>query len=157
MANWLSFDNRSDADQIPSQLEFEHWVRLAMQITDNKENELSISVVGTTEIQTLNRQYRDKDQPTNVLSFPFAPVLPEQASLSWGDIVICASVVEQEATMHNKPLQAHWAHLTLHGTLHLLGYDHVKEKDAQQMEALEITMLNQLGFANPYEVGVNNV
>jgi probable rRNA maturation factor len=111
---------------------------------------LVIRIVDEPESQALNRQYRGIDKPTNVLSFPFeAP--PKVRSRHIGDLVICAPVVEREATEQGKPLEAHWAHMVVHGVLHLLGYDHGTDADAETMEALEIAILGRLGFPNPYE------
>jgi len=117
---------------------------------------LCIRIVGSSESRRLNREWRGKDKPTNVLSFPFDDSAvnsnKSRPSAPWlGDIVICAAVVAREAREQGKPLSAHWAHMVLHGVLHLLGYDHVRERDAGRMEALEIRMLARLGFDNPYE------
>ncbi|OZB41718.1 MAG: rRNA maturation RNase YbeY, partial [Alishewanella sp. 34-51-39] len=101
------------------------------------------------ESQQLNLQYRGKDKATNVLSFPFqCPPGIELPLL--GDLVICAGVVRAEAAEQNKPLAAHWAHMVVHGCLHLLGFDHINDADAEQMEAEEIQILQQLGISNPY-------
>lgn len=111
---------------------------------------LVIRIVDEPESQALNRQYRGIDKPTNVLSFPFeAP--PQVRSRHIGDLVICAPVVEREAAEQGKPLEAHWAHMVVHGVLHLLGYDHETDADAETMEGLEIAILGRLGFPNPYE------
>jgi len=111
---------------------------------------LVIRIVDEPESQALNRQYRGIDKPTNVLSFPFeAP--PHVPSKHIGDLVICAPVVEREAAEQGKPLEAHWAHMVVHGVLHLLGYDHQTDADAETMEGLEIAILGRLGFPNPYE------
>jgi probable rRNA maturation factor len=115
--------------------------------------ELGIRVVGSAESRRLNARYRGKDKPTNVLSFPPAP-LPHLAADSrpLGDLVICAQVVRSEAREQRKPLEAHWAHLVVHGALHLVGYDHEREAQAKRMERREITVLRRLGFANPYRI-----
>ena len=116
--------------------------------------ELGIRVVGSAESRRLNARYRGKDKPTNVLSFPPAP-LPDRASADLrplGDLVICARVVRAEAREQNKPLEAHWAHLVVHGALHLIGYDHQREAEAKRMERREIAVLRRLGFANPYRI-----
>jgi probable rRNA maturation factor len=105
------------------------------------------------ESQELNHQYRGKNKPTNVLSFPFEipEHLPEGVEIELlGDLIICAPVVEREAQEQNKALLAHWAHMTLHGCLHLLGYDHIEDKEAEEMESLEIEILQKMGFPNPY-------
>jgi len=97
----------------------------------------------------LNQQYRGKDKPTNVLSFPFE--VPEEIELDLlGDLIICTKVVEQEAKQQHKVLHTHWAHLVIHGCLHLLGYDHINEQDAEEMEKLEVQLLSTLNISDPY-------
>jgi probable rRNA maturation factor len=124
--------------------------------------ELGVRVVGTAESRQLNARYRGKDKPTNVLSFPPAPLPAQMSGLlpargrqggdprPLGDLVICAQVVRSEAREQRKPLKAHWAHLVVHGALHLIGYDHERETEAKRMERREIVVLRRLGFANPY-------
>jgi probable rRNA maturation factor len=114
--------------------------------------ELGLRVVGAPESRRLNAHFRGRDQPTNVLSFP-PPRLPRAAagsSLPLGDLVICARVLRAEARAQDKTLRAHWAHLIVHGTLHLVGYEHERDADAQRMERREVAVLRRLGFANPY-------
>jgi probable rRNA maturation factor len=114
--------------------------------------ELAVRVVGITESARLNARYRGLDKPTNVLSFPPAP-LPRAAqggARPLGDLVICARVLRGEARSQAKTLEAHWAHLVVHGALHLIGYDHERAADARRMERREIAVLRRLGFANPY-------
>ena len=106
-------------------------------------------VVAPAESKRLNRSYRGKDRPTNVLSFPASAAERELAS-ALGDVVICAAVVAREAREQGKPLTAHWAHMVVHGTLHLLGYDHVKVREATRMEQLETAILGGLGYEDPY-------
>jgi probable rRNA maturation factor len=114
------------------------------------KSELLIRIVGKVEIQNLNKTYRDKDQPTNVLSFPSdLPIEIDEMIL--GDIVICTSIVANEAKLQNKTFEHHLIHMAIHGTLHLLGYDHVKPMDAQKMESLEIKILEKMQINNPYE------
>ncbi|MGI2169201.1 rRNA maturation RNase YbeY [Shewanella sp. MF05960] len=138
-----------DNAAIPTQAEFEIWVRTAIGQTMD-EVELTIRVVEIAESQQLNKTYRGKDKPTNVLSFPFeAP--PEVELPLLGDLVICAAVVEQEASEQNKPLNAHWAHMVIHGCLHLLGYDHIIDEEADEMESLETQLVEGLGFSDPYK------
>ncbi len=114
--------------------------------------EIGVRVVGSAESRRLNARYRGKDKPTNVLSFPPAPLPGRRASHPLGDLVICAQVVRSEAREQNKPLEAHWAHLVVHGALHLIGYDHEREAEAKRMERREIAVLRRLGFANPYKL-----
>ena len=103
-------------------------------------------------MQELNKAFRDQDKPTNVLSFPAGEIdgLPADSGLPLGDIVICAAVVKDEAEDQGKSLLDHWAHMIVHGTLHLLGFDHLEEADAAAMESLEIQILGDHGIANPY-------
>ena len=134
---------------LPEQALLESWAKAALQNPKGDE-ELTIRVVDNDESQTLNSQYRGKDKPTNVLSFPSD--LPEEVGLNLlGDIVICAPVVAAEAEQQNKTPDAHWAHMVVHGVLHLQGYDHIDEHEAQVMETLEIKILAGLGFADPYQ------
>ncbi|WP_282111099.1 rRNA maturation RNase YbeY [Shewanella algicola] len=138
-----------EASNLPTQVEFETWVRTAIGQT-MPEVELTIRVVEIAESQQLNSTYRGKDKPTNVLSFPFEA--PREVELPLlGDLVICAKVVEQEATEQNKPLNAHWAHMVIHGCLHLLGYDHIIDEEADEMESLETQLVEGLGFTDPYK------
>lgn len=134
---------------LPSQQQFELWVTNALSDT-MEQAELTIRIVDTEESQTLNSTYRGKDKPTNVLSFPFE--VPEGIELPLlGDLVICASVVETEASEQQKPLEAHWAHMVTHGCLHLLGYDHIIDAEAEEMESLETQLIESLGFTDPYK------
>jgi len=115
--------------------------------------ELGVRVVGAAESRRLNARYRGKDKPTNVLSFPpFALRASGDGPLPLGDLVICAQVVRSEAREQGKRLEAHWAHLVVHGALHLIGYDHEREAEAKRMERREVAVLRRLGFANPYRV-----
>lgn len=138
----------ADASQLPSDEQFEIWVEAALQ-QRMSEAELSVRIVDEDESQALNLQYRGKDKPTNVLSFPCE--LPDGVELPLlGDLVICAQVVAKEALEQGKVLHAHWAHMVVHGTLHLLGYDHIEDGEAEEMEAIEIQVLLELGYPNPY-------
>jgi len=139
----------SEGLRVPDEALFEQWVA-AVLAGRRDEAQLTIRITDVAEIQELNATYRGKDKPTNVLSFPFeAPPGVDIPLL--GDIIICAQVVADEAEAQEKPLQAHWAHMVIHGTLHLLGYDHIDETEAEEMEGLEIDLLAGLGYANPYE------
>ena len=115
--------------------------------------EVAVRVVDADEIRTLNRLYRDKDKSTNVLSFPAGDIdgLPAEVSRLLGDVVVCASVVAAEASEQGKALPDHWAHLLVHGTLHLLGFDHENGPEAAEMEALETQILASRSVTDPYE------
>ncbi|WOT05935.1 rRNA maturation RNase YbeY [Shewanella youngdeokensis] len=135
--------------ELPDAGQFELWVKTALRET-MAHAELTIRIVDAAESQTLNSTYRGKDKPTNVLSFPFeAPPGIELPLL--GDLVVCAAVVEQEAIDQNKTLTAHWAHMIVHGCLHLLGYDHIEDVEAEEMESIETQLIESLGYNNPYE------
>ncbi len=143
----------ADHHTMPNKKAIRHWIKAALAVAHRTQHtELTVRLVNDQEIQALNRDYRHKDAPTNVLSFPFeAPT--ELASFPLiGDIIICALVVEQEAIAQNKPLDHHWAHMLIHGVLHLLGYDHLTDEQAHIMENLEIQALKQLNIADPYTV-----
>ena len=142
-------DEISQQTGVPSDVLFESWVKVAIgDAVDDPE--LKIRIVDSEEIQALNRDYRGKDKPTNVLSFPFESPPGIELSLL-GDIIICAEVVLNEAEEQNKAIEAHWAHMVIHGVLHLLGYDHIEDVEAEEMEGLEITILTGLGYTNPYQ------
>lgn len=148
MSITLDLQLASTATDLPSTEQFQQWLDAAI-LPFQAEAEVTIRLVDNAESQQLNLTYRGKDYPTNVLSFPFqCPPGVELPLL--GDLVICAPVVAKEAAEQNKPLHAHWAHMVIHGSLHLLGFDHINDDDAEQMEAEEITILQQLGITNPY-------
>ncbi len=138
------------AAYLPTDDELQHWATAALQErTEFTEPELTIRLVHNDESQELNSEYRGKDKPTNVLSFPFeAP--PEVPIELLGDLIICAPVVQAEASEQGKTPQAHWAHMVVHGCLHLLGYDHIKDDEAETMENLERQIMAALGFSDPY-------
>lgn len=137
------------ADGIPGAGSIQQWAEQALP-AEKATAELSVRIVDEAEITALNRQYRGKDGPTNVLSFPYEAI-PGVSTKLLGDIVICAPVVAGESIAQEKPLEAHWAHLVIHGVLHLLGHDHQKDDTASRMESLEIELLDGLGYGNPYE------
>ncbi len=125
------------------------WVRAALS---GQTGAVTVRIVDPAEIQVLNRDYRGSDKPTNVLSFPAGEIegLPPEEIRPLGDIVICADVVGAEARDQEKTSEDHWAHMLVHGTLHLLGYDHLNDSDAAEMEQLEIRILAGGGVGNPY-------
>ena len=139
----------------PDEKQFQQWAEAALQELD-EDCELSIRLVDSEESAELNSNYRGKENPTNVLSFPFESLVPIEPRLL-GDLVICVPVVEKEASEQHKALECHWAHMVVHGCLHLLGYDHIENSEAEVMESLEINILHSLNMGNPYqEKGLNN-
>jgi probable rRNA maturation factor len=128
---------------LPTRAQFRTWARAALR----QEARITIRIVGTVEGKTLNRTYRGRDYATNVLTFVFRDRPPFE-----GDLVLCAPVVVREARTQRKTVASHCAHLTVHGLLHLQGYDHERNTDALVMERLEIRIMAKLGFANPYVI-----
>jgi len=153
---YLDVQQMVESDTIPQQSMLESWITSTLleeaamsQEPLNNEYELTIRIVDKSEIQALNNTYRHKNIATNVLSFPFeAP--PEIQMPLLGDLVICHDVVVGEAQQQHKTITDHWAHMVIHGLLHLKGYDHIEDSDAQVMEALEIRILETLNIADPY-------
>lgn len=139
-----------DAAGLPAEGDFSRWVETVLK-ERRVDGEVCIRIVDAEESQSLNAEYRGKDKPTNVLSFPFE-VPPGIPVTLLGDLVICAEVVATEADEQEKALFDHWAHMVVHGTLHLLGFDHINDDDAEEMEALERTLLARLNIADPYSV-----
>jgi len=136
---------------LPTKPQFKKWVSLALR--NRRINaEVTLRITDENEIQRLNQQFRDKNKTTNVLSFPHEPFEHETESDYLGDIVLCAPVIEQEATEQKKDQIAHWAHLTIHGVLHLLDYDHETDEDAEIMEQIETDLLMELNYDNPYDI-----
>ena len=148
---YVEVQREVDGAELPSDADFERWVALALE-GQRDEAEVCIRLVDPEESQTLNSTYRGKDKPTNVLSFPFEapPGVPTEIL---GDLAICAEVVAAEAKEQNKPLENHWAHMVIHGILHLIGFDHINEADAEEMESLEIQLLAKLNIPDPYLEG----
>lgn len=141
----------TEHEPCPTLSQLSKWVDATLAKVDaNPESELTVRIVDTEESHSLNHQYRGFDKPTNVLSFPFEAPPGIELNLL-GDLVICAPIVEKEAGEQAKPQIAHWAHLVVHGTLHLLGYDHIEDDEAEAMERLEIQILETLTYPNPYQ------
>jgi probable rRNA maturation factor len=139
----------ASTEPAPDEEDIRRWISAALH-EHPEDVELTVRIVDIDEMTTLNQTYRGKSGPTNVLSFPSD--LPAELELPLlGDIVICASVVAREATEQHKPAIAHWAHMTVHGTLHLLGYDHMEEAEALAMESLETAILATLDYPCPYQ------
>ncbi|MCC6074832.1 rRNA maturation RNase YbeY [Pseudomonas sp. GCM10022188] len=137
------------ASALPGEAQLRRWCELALR-QRTAPSELTIRIVDEAEGRELNRTWRGKDYATNVLSFPAE--IPEGLLdiPLLGDLVICAQVVAREAAEQDKSAEAHWAHLTIHGCLHLLGYDHIEDAEAEEMEALERQLLAELGYPDPY-------
>ncbi|MCG6937477.1 MAG: rRNA maturation RNase YbeY [Gammaproteobacteria bacterium] len=135
-------------DDVPEPAQIQNWAKAAY--LNDVPAVASLMVTDADEMQQLNLQYRAQDKPTNVLSFPMQAVLEDEVLLL-GDIALCAPVINQEARQQAKPEMAHWAHMVVHGMLHLQGYDHIDNAEAEEMEHMEIEILAQLGFDNPYQ------
>ena len=133
---------------LPTEAQFMTWLEVVLP-QFQPVSEVTIRIVDEAESHELNLTYRGKDKPTNVLSFPFeAP--PEIELPLLGDLIICRQVVEKEAVEQSKTVEEHWAHMVIHGCLHLLGYDHIEDDEAEEMEGLETEILQNLGYADPY-------
>jgi probable rRNA maturation factor len=143
----VDVQNATAFEPLPDDAQFSLWVETALR--GKSEAELTLRLVDRDESRKLNSRYRGQDQPTNVLSFP-AELPPGIDIPLLGDIVICAPLVGKESEAQDKSLPAHWAHLVIHGVLHLLGHDHQIEQEAVEMEAMEVELLASLGFGNPY-------
>ncbi len=139
----LSVQFASDADALPGRAQVRRWVAAALE----HPAEISVRIVDAEEAQALNRDYRDKSYVPNVLTFEYGEVSP---GILGGDVVICAPVVEREAREQGKPAKHHYAHMTIHGVLHLQGYDHIDPAEAEIMESREIAILKQFHIPNPY-------
>jgi probable rRNA maturation factor len=141
---------------IPAPDDIQTWITAAIEQSGRQPGgdvDVAVRVVDADEIRTLNRLYRDKDRPTNVLSFPAGEIagLPAGEPVMLGDVVVCASVVADEAREQGKALADHWAHMMVHGTLHLLGFDHENEVGAEEMEAMEVRILASQNVTDPYQ------
>ena len=136
----------------PNETQFQRWLECALNATESmfdSPREVTIQIVDELQSAQLNEQFRCKPGATNVLSFPFSAMIPEPLPML-GDLAICAPLVASQAREQGKPAINHWAHLTVHGLLHLCGYDHIVEAEAEQMENLERQIMAELGFADPY-------
>lgn len=142
----ISVQRRVPPAGLPAASSLREWANRAL---GHIAGELTIRIVDEAESQELNRRYRGKDRPTNVLSFPYDGDMLDVPVL--GDLVICAPVVQREAEEQGRDLRAHWAHMVVHGCLHLLGYDHEQDGDAEVMETRERELLAELGFSDPYD------
>jgi probable rRNA maturation factor len=144
-----------DDTDIPEDGTIQDWMMLAVEAADVRADtpyEIAVRIVEPDEIQVLNALYRNKDEPTNVMAFPAGPLegLPADVPVVLGDVVVCAEVVATEARDQGKRQADHWAHMLIHGILHLLGYDHQEDDQAAAMESLEAEILARRGIANPY-------
>jgi len=141
-------DSIESADEVPDPSQFQSWASAAY--LENNSAIVSLLINSADEIQQLNKEYRGKDKSTNVLSFPMQS--PEEVDICLlGDVVLCAEVIKQEAEQQAKTEASHWAHMVVHGMLHLQGYDHIKDDEAQIMEQLEIKILKNIGVDSPYQ------
>lgn len=151
---FIDIQHASSISEQADDAQLQFWVHSVLQsepFFQNKKLELCIRIVDEAEMCEFNSQYRQRSGPTNVLSFP-AEIIPEIQERRLGDLVICAPIVNQQAQQQNKTTESHWAHMVVHGLLHLCGYDHMNATDAAHMEQREIQILKKLGFSDPYEV-----
>ena len=151
----IAIQTACQTDSLPDTQSMQHWIETAIQHSEKAPGdslEMTVRIVDEQEGSELNQQWRNKTGPTNVLSFPYLEddVNEALSETLLGDIVICAPVVQKEAEEQDKKEDAHWAHLLIHGTLHLLGFDHIQTDDAEIMEGLERSILANLGYADPY-------
>ncbi len=156
----IEIQNAADADDVPEPPRLGAWAEAALAAVERPGATITVRIVDVEEGRGLNRDFRGRDYATNVLSFPF-PELPPEAmaelgGLYIGDLAICAEVVTREATEQGKSLDAHWAHLIVHGVLHLAGYDHQDDDEAERMETRECAILADLGFPDPYATDPNS-
>lgn len=147
--NTVDIQTNSESKQLPSKVHFQRWIDAVLNDV-TQDSEVVIRIIDEEEMVQFNEQYRKKTDSTNILSFPFET--PDNIdSHLLGDLLVCAPVVEKESKQQNKKLKHHWAHLIVHGTLHLLGYDHIDDVEAEEMETLEIKILKTIKIDNPYQ------
>ena len=139
-----------DSAKTPDAQQIRGWVAAVFTILERSPLALTVRVVGEEEMTKLNQRHRGRNQPTNVLSFPIEP-LPGICTDLLGDIVVCGPVVDREAAIQHKSPMGHWAHMVVHGMLHLFGYDHESDQEATAMETLEKSVLKGLGYSDPYQ------
>ena len=149
MTVFVYLENHFGRKGVPLSVSFQAWIASIPELRRRRQAQINIRIVATGEGRRFNNQFRGKDYATNVLSFPYAP-LPGAKTALLGDLVICAPVVAREAAEQGKRPRDHYAHLTIHGVLHLLGYDHETQAEAEQMEALERRILVGMGIVDPY-------
>lgn len=162
MTIFIELQNTINSINLPDETTHQVLIKTALKTAKKKYSdindvapEITIRLVSEQESQQLNRDYRQKDKPTNVLSFPFDPpgMIPSDELPNYlGDLIVCESVLLKEAELHNKSYLDHYTHLVIHGVLHLLGFDHIEEDEAQVMENLEVAILAELGIADPYTI-----
>lgn len=159
MSTFVDIQIATEDLQIPSEADFQLWVDSVLIHQNLVNKEITVRIVDEDEIQQLNQQFRGKNNPTNVLSFPFeipdiclTDELQNEEGVDnyLGDLIICTQVVAKEAKQQNKQNLHHWAHMIVHGTLHLLGYDHIEDNEASVMESIEISILQKLAIDDPY-------
>ncbi len=152
VSHQIDIQNHCQFEQIPEH-DLQQWCQQMLQMLYQQPVGVALTLVSPQEIQKLNKDYRNKNKATNVLSFPQNlpdEVIEMQGFRFIGDIVICADIVAEEAERQGKPLRDHWRHILLHGLLHLAGYDHIEDKQAEQMEQLEVDILSTMNVPNPY-------
>lgn len=148
----LIIQNLQEECAVPSHELLQKWAEQALE--NDADVQVSLQIVSTEESQQLNNDYREKNKPTNVLSFPMElpkSLIEEMPVSLLGDLVVCAQVVAAESLQQGKTMNEHWAHMLVHGMLHLQGYDHIEDAEAELMEQKEVVVLNKLGFENPYQ------
>jgi len=149
----LSVQYAVKPEEVPTRYQFRRWVKAAL----SRDAEIALRIVDDEEGRALNRDYRGKDYATNVLTFVYDDEFPGAELPLAGDIVLCAPVVASEAAQQGKPVEAHYAHLTVHGVLHLQGYDHETDAEARTMEAMETKIVTKLGYADPYQEATKGI